>query len=255
MWDIFQDVRVNKCKITLRVRGKSIGAVDATVDLIIHDDELDNENLPSAIATIQRMIPFICHYYDQKHQYYSEYDNSKLLDVADGHTQHPSSSVSIGSSLWYALRYVEWYAVLEKAANNGLFPLEIFNEVEKIHSGAVKLCADRKKRDKNNAQNQSTLRGGVYLIRCGDAYKIGISKDVSKRAAQIQTGNDKPIEIVAVVNAPDMELLETQLHGKFHGKRVAGEWFNLDENDVEYIKSLAGNVEMLNGQIRMFEAS
>ncbi len=69
-------------------------------------------------------------------------------------------------------------------------------------------------------------------------YKIGRSKDPSYREKTLQS------------DAPDIELLfhyeaytnqEKELHQKYAEKRVRGEWFQLDENDLEEIKNIVGN--------------
>lgn len=47
------------------------------------------------------------------------------------------------------------------------------------------------------------------------------------------------VEFECLIKTLDMYSTEKELHEKFASKHVNGEWFNLDDNDVQYIKSLA----------------
>ena len=79
----------------------------------------------------------------------------------------------------------------------------------------------------------------VYLIRAGTLYKIGKSNDPNKRMRTFQTANPTRLEMVATISSNDAYGLESRLHRKYHRKRMSGgEWFRLDQDDVQYIKSL-----------------
>lgn len=76
----------------------------------------------------------------------------------------------------------------------------------------------------------------IYLAKCGDYYKIGFtSGDVSKRISALQTGNPIPIQLVGTI--PGDQKTETALHVRFSEKRVQGEWFTLDDDDVRNMLS------------------
>lgn len=79
--------------------------------------------------------------------------------------------------------------------------------------------------------------GYVYLVSCGRRYKIGMSKDVSKRIAGMML--PPTAKIVCTIKSDEKRKLERELHEKFASKRRKGEWFRLTAADVEYIKSLA----------------
>lgn len=69
--------------------------------------------------------------------------------------------------------------------------------------------------------------GYVYVMKAGDACKIGITnRDVNKRASQIQTGCPLRIEKIwssgKIENERDIERI---LHDKFSDKKTSGEWF------------------------------
>jgi hypothetical protein len=83
--------------------------------------------------------------------------------------------------------------------------------------------------------------GYVYLIgeeNNENKYKIGSTKcsDINKRLKQLQTGNSNQLFIKEYYETTKPFKLETMLHNKFKYKNVIGEWFELDENDIENFK-------------------
>lgn len=76
--------------------------------------------------------------------------------------------------------------------------------------------------------------GHVYLILDNERgwHKIGISAKVHKRL-----GAYDDITIVGLFESADMRKDEKELHRVFSDKRVSGEWFNLDGNDIEQIRA------------------
>lgn len=69
-------------------------------------------------------------------------------------------------------------------------------------------------------------------------YKIGISEDYEKRLKQIQSCNPFHISLSAYIYFETIEQarnMEKELHDKFDSKRINGEWFQLDFNDLELI--------------------
>lgn len=87
----------------------------------------------------------------------------------------------------------------------------------------------------------SPRAGFIYILLAENGlYKIGRSNNFDKRIAKI--GIQVPFEIdieygVAVKDAVYTELL---FHEKFREKRVKGEWFRLNEEDLVWIKSQPG---------------
>jgi len=84
--------------------------------------------------------------------------------------------------------------------------------------------------------------GFVYLIHSvkSDLYKIGLSKCPEKRlyTLQLQQGTFSKLIMLHTIQTEDMYGLEQGLHGKFDAKRKHGEWFALDEADIDYVLSL-----------------
>lgn len=84
--------------------------------------------------------------------------------------------------------------------------------------------------------------GFVYLLReiNGTHYKIGKTKTPESRAKTFGVQLPYAVEYECLINTPSMSMLETALHERYAHKRINGEWFQLEPEDVEYIKSLAG---------------
>jgi hypothetical protein len=81
-------------------------------------------------------------------------------------------------------------------------------------------------------------RGGfVYLLRCCGSYKIGRTVNSVNDRAFSMSLPEKP-EVVAFVRSVEYIQLEKDLHAAYAEKRGYGEWFRLDDADVEAIKAV-----------------
>ena len=75
----------------------------------------------------------------------------------------------------------------------------------------------------------------LYIMRCGTAFKFGISNNPPKRVKQLQTGNAEPIDLIFQlvldqgIAASDVEKI---LHKFLKKYRKCGEWFELSEDQV-----------------------
>lgn len=77
----------------------------------------------------------------------------------------------------------------------------------------------------------------LYLFRAGKRYKIGSSINPTRRLHDFST-SPIPVELVWASQIEDAEKIEKQLHELFKGARCHGEWFYLNQADVEHIKGL-----------------
>lgn len=70
-------------------------------------------------------------------------------------------------------------------------------------------------------------------------YKIGWTANPKSRISKMG-GQAYPVMYVCLIETDNGEVLEKELHAQFASKRVRSqaEWFNLSDDDVEYIKSL-----------------
>lgn len=83
------------------------------------------------------------------------------------------------------------------------------------------------------------MTDNLYLIRCNDRfYKIGVANDVNSRLAQLQTGSPYPLFLEASYRFESALPVERVLHQRFEDKRSLGEWFHLEEEDLETFRSL-----------------
>jgi hypothetical protein len=75
----------------------------------------------------------------------------------------------------------------------------------------------------------------VYLLVNDEwtQFKIGIStKAIDKRLRSLKTGNGSEITLVNSFETPHYRKVEKWMHNKHHSKRLVGEWFALNDNDV-----------------------
>lgn len=71
----------------------------------------------------------------------------------------------------------------------------------------------------------------VYLIKAAGLYKIGYSSNLPQRLKALQSATADKLEIVA--SWPGSLITEHRAHQKFASKRVHGEWFELNDQDLE----------------------
>lgn len=76
----------------------------------------------------------------------------------------------------------------------------------------------------------------VYFAAAGDRIKIGWSRKVANRIAQLQTGNPEPVMLLATM--PGGVSKERELHRRFAHARLAGEWFTATPDLVDFIGAL-----------------
>lgn len=80
----------------------------------------------------------------------------------------------------------------------------------------------------------------VYVVQCGKDYKIGYTtKRAYTRLDSMQAGNPAQMRLVLTINTPKPKEYEAILHRHYAHKKVRGEWFELDEQDLEDIKMSA----------------
>lgn len=79
---------------------------------------------------------------------------------------------------------------------------------------------------------------GIYIASAvgSGRYKIGWSKDVKARMAELYTGCPFELEVLNVIEAE--REAEGWLHARFKQHRVTGEWFELPQGAVDFLCSL-----------------
>jgi Rha family phage regulatory protein len=73
----------------------------------------------------------------------------------------------------------------------------------------------------------------LYIVKCGDFYKIGISHNVSKRIKGMQTGNPYLIELIDTYTiGHNVSNIEARLHVLFESDNIRGEWFSTPIDEI-----------------------
>ena len=88
--------------------------------------------------------------------------------------------------------------------------------------------------------------GYVYLIRATgqNLYKIGKSINPEKRFQSIIGGLPMKAEVIHIAWFEDHSYAEQMFHDTFSKTRQNGEWFVLEDEDVEFVKSLGQNYDL-----------
>ena len=87
----------------------------------------------------------------------------------------------------------------------------------------------------------------IYLTKSDFGYKIGRTTRPESRPLQVAGNMPIKLEVIAVIEVPNSKKWEQRLHGHFAEKRLRGEWFSLDQSDVEIIKCIPKNWDAFSG--------
>ena len=89
--------------------------------------------------------------------------------------------------------------------------------------------------------------GFVYFLHAvgTDRYKIGLTNDIDRRLKELN-GKQAAFEVKLLwsIAVSDMRAAESWLHDKFSDRRVHGEWFQFDDDELSQVRELyidAGN--------------
>lgn len=88
--------------------------------------------------------------------------------------------------------------------------------------------------DINNTEESDI--GYVYLVKLDKHYKIGISINPEERLKEF-TLLPYPLEEVCIERVKGYKNIEQELHRIFENKNVRGEWFELNQEDIAFIKN------------------
>jgi hypothetical protein len=89
--------------------------------------------------------------------------------------------------------------------------------------------------------------GKIYLLANDEwtQFKIGITKkSTSERIKNLQTGNGSKITIVKEYDTEHARKIESWLHGRYNSKRLVGEWFSLDDDDIMNFTETCKEIEV-----------
>lgn len=101
-----------------------------------------------------------------------------------------------------------------------------------------------------NELNESSSEKGVtpgiiyILIASENRCKIGCTVNLKNRLKSYSTHSPYKAELLKAFEVSDMTSAEAWLHEKFRDKRLHGEWFNLENKDIEWLKNLPSLEEL-----------
>jgi hypothetical protein len=79
--------------------------------------------------------------------------------------------------------------------------------------------------------------GGVYLVEAENGlFKIGMSENIMSRFGALANASPLELKLVCYVECENARCIEAYLHERFQAKRVRGEWFRLDGDDIIWLK-------------------
>ena len=215
---------------TLRDSGQEIylDLVDL-LDLIINIDCMDGDNLREHIEINYTADEFVDIYSDP----------FKILDFKPieiiNPTIHHYDRLEVPISPYVIFDKILHDETIKKVS---YFLPEAYENYKK----AQKLKEEIEKESKNDISNEKAtkIRGVVYLLKIKgkSQYKIGVTTNLEKRLTQISPKMPFALNVEHKIKSDKIYSLEEKLHNKFKDKHIKGEWFELNKDDVNYIKSL-----------------
>jgi len=131
----------------------------------------------------------------------------------------------------------ELISYLEFSINNLNEDEIIKEEIACLQKEIIKHKAPRKEEKKRQKI------GEVYLIRGENGrHKIGYSKDAENRAKTLSLSSCENHELVHKFKCKNPQIKEQELHNYFSDKRCHSEWFDLSNEDIEYIKGFRDEI-------------
>lgn len=75
----------------------------------------------------------------------------------------------------------------------------------------------------------------LYIIKCNQFYKIGITNNVKKRLKDLQSGNPYILELIGSFEVKNPRLAESVFHNLLSRKNVVNEWFELNTEELSLL--------------------
>lgn len=86
--------------------------------------------------------------------------------------------------------------------------------------------------------------GYVFLIQSPHGYKIGKTANIQNRLRLFSVKFPFSVNLEHYAWFEDCSGAERALHTRFHAKRLEGEWFDLNDADITYIKGLGKSAQL-----------
>lgn len=141
-------------------------------------------------------------------------------------------------NLWLAIHYFNAFDPANLITGGKL-------DIAKVSKAENLCCIELMEFDSNGDLDRIKLCGGsemrhfsVYLVKAENGLtKIGVSRDPKKRFDGLCTMSPIDLELIFYASSLWGRRLEKHFHERFKDKRIKGEWFNLDDEDIESIKA------------------
>jgi hypothetical protein len=111
---------------------------------------------------------------------------------------------------------------------------EALNDVSKLEH-VIEFTKQQDAKMEKALQAKREQEGFVYFIHeenCLDHFKIGFTYNLDQRLQQLQCGNFRKLKVYKCITTKEPEMLESELHQIYADKRVHGEWFHIQLNDM-----------------------
>lgn len=83
------------------------------------------------------------------------------------------------------------------------------------------------------AEHNQPCPAFVYLGKSNRLYKIGRTINLKRRQQQLSANLPSELKMIHAIQTDDPHGVEAYWHNRFKDKRVKGEWFKLNEEDVQ----------------------
>ena len=81
--------------------------------------------------------------------------------------------------------------------------------------------------------NKDTETKQIYIIKCNECYKVGISNNPQKRLKELQTSNPYKLTIINTYPCDKAIVRESIIHMKLNEWHIRGEWFSASIKMIE----------------------
>ena len=88
----------------------------------------------------------------------------------------------------------------------------------------------------------------LYLVRCGNSYKIGITTNFKARLRTLQQSNAFRVVPILLINNSKNDAIEKGIKIGWESKKIRGEWFHLTKKDICELKCVLDEVVKKYGQ-------
>ncbi|MCU7997419.1 MULTISPECIES: GIY-YIG nuclease family protein [unclassified Shewanella] len=114
---------------------------------------------------------------------------------------------------------------------------ECFSELGQTEFGKV-VGSTTNIRTSTATLGSNPIKGFVYVIESEYGFKIGKTINIKNRTKLFSVKLPFEIKLIHYAEFDDYSSAEREMHLHFSNKRLEGEWFDLDKDDIDYIKTL-----------------